>query len=545
MSVSGAKAAVEINLDEFERRLRAAGAPQMGVEDPLAELTRLVESSKAPAANPPPSANVISGLGRIGREAPPLVETAPPVETTPPVEASPLRPALDEAKDDHRIEKRAEQVEPPQAEDAKEFLGHDPKPAEPVAPRGDARWKLTVSALALAGAAMIGAVFLMRGGVPGLPKAPPFIAAAQGPTKVKPPSDETVAASNEAGASLMKDTAPPAQVKVVNSEEQPVDLNAQAASLNAAPPPAAGAPTTTGSTQPASADVFASASAAAPNGSPVAATVNTPVVAPAAPAPPPLASQFPDPRPVRTVSLRPDGTPIPTPASPAADAAQPSPAAEAPAPAAKPAPKATKNDAAGIAQPSTPKLELPAKPAKSSARVVVAKTDTTAPGAAAETPSQPLQLGGPAKAEKTPKPPKPAQAAAEPPAAAPAAPAAAAQQPDNPIAPIAHALSSLVGGPAATAAPAPQPVDPTAATTSGGWAVQLAAPKSEAEAKSDLERLNAKYASALNGSTIGVHKASVNGETVYRLRVVGLTKADAAALCARLKGDGGACFIAK
>jgi hypothetical protein len=29
------------------------------------------------------------------------------------------------------------------------------------------------------------------------------------------------------------------------------------------------------------------------------------------------------------------------------------------------------------------------------------------------------------------------------------------------------------------------------------------------------------------------------------LRVVGLTKADAAALCARLKGEGGECFIAK
>jgi hypothetical protein len=27
--------------------------------------------------------------------------------------------------------------------------------------------------------------------------------------------------------------------------------------------------------------------------------------------------------------------------------------------------------------------------------------------------------------------------------------------------------------------------------------------------------------------------------------VVGLTKADAAALCARLKGEGGECFIAK
>ncbi len=54
-----------------------------------------------------------------------------------------------------------------------------------------------------------------------------------------------------------------------------------------------------------------------------------------------------------------------------------------------------------------------------------------------------------------------------------------------------------------------------------------------------------KYESALNGSAVGVHKAVVNGETIYRLRVVGLSKADAAALCARLKGDGGECFIAR
>ena len=78
-----------------------------------------------------------------------------------------------------------------------------------------------------------------------------------------------------------------------------------------------------------------------------------------------------------------------------------------------------------------------------------------------------------------------------------------------------------------------------------GWAVQLAAPKSETEAKSDLARLNAKYSSALNGAAIGVHKAQVNGSTVYRLRVVRLSKADAAALCSRVKGDGGDCFIVK
>ena len=87
--------------------------------------------------------------------------------------------------------------------------------------------------------------------------------------------------------------------------------------------------------------------------------------------------------------------------------------------------------------------------------------------------------------------------------------------------------------------------NPAPTGTSTGWAVQLAAPKSEAEAKSAVARLNAKYASALNGSAIGVHKAVVNGDTIYRLRVVGLSKADAAALCARLKGDGGDCFIAK
>ena len=56
-------------------------------------------------------------------------------------------------------------------------------------------------------------------------------------------------------------------------------------------------------------------------------------------------------------------------------------------------------------------------------------------------------------------------------------------------------------------------------------------------------RLNAKYAPALNGATIGVHKTLLNGETIYALRVAGLSKAEAAALCARVKGRD--CFLAK
>ena len=66
--------------------------------------------------------------------------------------------------------------------------------------------------------------------------------------------------------------------------------------------------------------------------------------------------------------------------------------------------------------------------------------------------------------------------------------------------------------------------------------LQFATPKSEAEARIAVARLNAKYAPALNGATIGVQKTEANGETVYALRVAGLSKADAAALCVRLKG---------
>ncbi len=102
--------------------------------------------------------------------------------------------------------------------------------------------------------------------------------------------------------------------------------------------------------------------------------------------------------------------------------------------------------------------------------------------------------------------------------AVPPGPRALAQQPANPLV---RAYSGLVGALAVPATSARQPVDPTPAATSSGWAVQLAAPKSETEAKSDAARLNAKYASALNGAAIGVHKAQVNG---YRLRVAAPTR---------------------
>ncbi len=309
---------------------------------------------------------------------------------------------------------------------------------------------------------------------------------------MQPPSEETVAAPNDAGANLLKDSTQASHVKVVASEEQPVDLNAQAFG---------GAPRRRARPQ------------RAASANPVTGIADAPVVVATTVAPPPVAQQFPDPKPVRTVSLRPDGTPIPASTLAAGDAGGAAPVSEAPKPPAKTQAKPAPDAAVGTAQPSTPKLDLPTKlSGKSSARVVVAKTDTTAPGATAEAAAnEPVQPGAPAKPEKSAKAAKTQQAAAE------------------------------AGSPPTAAPPSMRP--PRQRRAAGPSSSPR--PRSEAEAKSTAAKLSAKYASALNGSPIGVHKAVVNGETIYRLRVGGLSKADAAALCARLKGDGGDCFIAK
>ena len=49
---------------------------------------------------------------------------------------------------------------------------------------------------------------------PGPPPAPPAIAAVPGPINVQAPSDETVATSGDAGATLLKESTQPAHVKV-------------------------------------------------------------------------------------------------------------------------------------------------------------------------------------------------------------------------------------------------------------------------------------------------------------------------------------------
>jgi cell division septation protein DedD len=197
---------------------------------------------------------------------------------------------------------------------------------------------------------------------------------------------------------------------------------------------------------------------------------------------------------VKTISVRPDGTLIAS-TYEATDTATA--AAPPPSPAAARVEKKQVADADTEA--SSPAVALPTKlsPPKSGARVV-AKTDTTAPADAGE---------GPAPTAPKPKKPKPT-------------PVAEAEQPKT------------------DDAEAPQ-------AASGGFAVQLAAPRSESEAKAIIGRLQSKYADALSGASIGVRKADRHGETIYRVRAGGMSKADAKAMCEKIKAAGGDCFVAK
>jgi hypothetical protein len=205
-----------------------------------------------------------------------------------------------------------------------------------------------------------------------------------------------------------------------------------------------------------------------------------------------------DPEPARRVSVRPEGTLI---ASQVSSAAERQSSADAPKPPAKPASEPM-NGTVGATQPS---IDLPAqRRGKVTARVVVGKTGVAIPSAAVDTPSPPLPIGTPVKPEREASGAKALQPITES-VAAPATPAEAAKQSPNPLV---RALSNLFG---ALALPARQSIDP-AAVGSISLAVQLGAPRSEAEAKRDLKRLNTKYGSALRGSTVGLRKVLVNGD---------------------------------
>ena len=494
MSSANPRPVTEINLEEFERRLRASAAPQANVEDPLAELTRLVdtigvertaseralETQRALRAKPKPELR-LAPPAEAPAAAPPPPPPAPRQIEPPPlllVDAEPpLRPSFDAEDLDSSA---LAPPEPAMSAPAETFR------VETAAPpaRRTRNWGLKVGGLIAAAALMAGTVIVFKVGGRSIAGAPPLILASTAPTKVPPPSEATIRTANESGNLLTHDTAQPTPTppKLVNAPEAPVDLSAR-------PLPSGATPIAPAATETASASADAS---------PVAPSSDTPVVAATAASPPPASPAGADPSRVKTISVRPDGTLISSgyeDANATASIAPASPPATMPA---APSPRLSDADA----EASSPAVALPTKlsPPKSSARVV-AKTDTTAP---ADSGSGPVPT--------TPKPKK------------------------------------VKPAPAAVAEAEPKTDDADAAApeaASGGFAVQLAAPKSEGEAKALIKRLSGKFADALGSTPLGVRKAERHGEDIYRVRAGGLSHADAAAMCAKIKSAGGDCYVAK
>jgi cell division septation protein DedD len=331
--------------------------------------------------------------------------------------------------------------------------------------------------VSVAAVGIIGAISFKPG-----PKAPsgepPTIKAAVEPTKVQPqnPGGAEVPNQNRQILERKPDTKP-AETRVVTTEEQPMDV--QAAARQAARVVLPGAPATPAAPAAPAMAPTASAPAAPAPGTPPATAAAPPAAAP------PAAAPLGEPRRVRTVAIRPDGSVIGQP--PAAGAA----------PAAAPAAPSISTMAPPQA---TPVAQPPARPATPPPTA----TPAASPVKTAERISTP--------AAQTPATPQAAPAARPQPAPAPAQRAAA----------------------------------PAAAETTGGFVVQLGAPGSEAEARTSFAALQRRFPDQLGGRSPVVRKAELaDGRTVYRLRVGPLSREGATSLCQSLQANGGSCFIAR
>jgi hypothetical protein len=403
------------NLEQNGHGLSAPGGQQANAEEMLAELVRLVKSSGlAPTRRPPPV-------------EPPPVEIVPEQSLPDRAPAQPLEmnsPALPiEAPSRQLKETALVDVEPIRATRSDDSPSSDPNAIGLAAGRRSGPWTFRVSALALAAAAAVGAIFWLEQMKSEPPKAPPLLSAAQSPTMAAPRANPSVATSGEAGATPPRDLTQPAEGKTVSPEQWPIDPNARA-SLENPPPSQDLGPTAGGVARP----------EALPAEKPPAAPVDTPAVAAPIAAPPPAESQSPE-KAAPAVSLpsEPAQVATPTPASAEMGAAPPS---DAPLPPVRPAPKATVQ-ASGAAQRPTPKLESPTKLSGPSGAHAAAKAGAT--GLAA--PQSPLRLGASANPEN-----KAAQASVEPPAAPQAQPEPAPKQPSaNPVARAFGTVAGAVG----------------------------------------------------------------------------------------------------
>lgn len=95
------------------------------------------------------------------------------------------------------------------------------------------------------------------------------------------------------------------------------------------------------------------------------------------------------------------------------------------------------------------------------------------------------------------------------------------------------------------AAPAKPPAAP-AASSGGGWRVQLASVRTETEAASEWRRLQSRHPGVLGGMSMQVAKADLGDKGVfYRVQGGGLDEARARAACEQLRSQNVGCVVVK
>ncbi len=352
-----------LDLEDLERQLRGAAQPQRPASavDPLVELTRIVgqddplkdlfaqrgrgsapvrqEPSFAPVEPAPQSAPPAELRGALDefeallrRTEPPRAAPAPALSREPApaslqqpapvpqplpdfdnmVAEAYVRPAAPDAAQPRDLDQDAgydyayeQQTAPAGYQHAAAMADHGMSDEEmpELEPQRSRKGLWTAAALIAVGVIGVGAAMLMRGEPTGKDGQPPVIAADSGPIKVAPanPGGAEVPNQNKqiyerAGETQAK------PVTVVNAEEQPVDVQQAARTL--APRvvlPGLGSGATS--------NPLAQAPAAPEPG----ITAPEPILTPVPPVP-----GLGEPRRVRTVSIRPDGTPAPPPTANAA-----------------------------------------------------------------------------------------------------------------------------------------------------------------------------------------------------------------------------------
>ena len=115
-------------------------------------------------------------------------------------------------------------------------------------------------------------------------------------------------------------------------------------------------------------------------------------------------------------------------------------------------------------------------------------------------------------------------------------------------APVASAPSrtrAVAAAPVALASAEPAAAVPAAASSGGGYAVQVTSQRSEADAKASFKELQAKFPGQLSGREPIIRRADLGAKGVYYRALVGpyASAEQAAGACSSIKAAGGNCLV--